>query len=56
MIYEYNISKNDAHGNILERHTMKVTRSSEFNARTMVRNRFPHYKGYKEELNQIYND
>ena len=39
---------------LLEKHRMTVRRQSEYNARTVVRAKYPHSKGYREELADYY--
>ena len=52
--WQFNITKWDETGNVLlERHVMTVQRQSQYNARTVVRKRFPWAQGYREEVNEI---
>lgn len=52
MYWEFLIVKWDSTGNkLLEEHKMTVQRQSEYNARTIVRKKYPLSKGYFEELN-----
>lgn len=52
MYWEYHIVKwNSSRTKQLEKHTMVVQRATEYNARTIVRKKYPYAKGYREELN-----
>ena len=50
--FEFHIVKWDETGNkLLEKHEMVVQRQALYNARTVVRKKYPVSKGYFEELN-----
>ena len=53
--WEFVIVRWDDTGNkLLEKHKMVVQRQSEYNARTVVRKKYPLSKGYFEELNKAW--
>lgn len=55
MYFEYHIVRWDSTGNVLlERHKMTVQRQSEYNARSVVRKKYPPTDGYFEELNNYW--
>ena len=52
MHYQFLIVKWDDTGNVLlERKLMTVQRQTQYNARTVVRRKYPRSEGYLEELN-----
>ena len=51
MYFQFDIVRWDETGNkLLEKHTMTVQRQTLYNARTVVRKKYPVKKGYFEEL------
>ena len=52
MYYQFLIVKWDSTGNVLlERKLMTVQRQTQYNARTVVRRKYPPSNGYSDELN-----
>ena len=53
--FEFNIVKWDETGNkLLEKHRMVVQRANLYNARTVVRKKYPVSKGYFEEVKNFW--